>query len=145
MTKTQIFELMTKNPGFHLATMEKDMPRVRGMFLYRADENGIVFHTGAFKDLYKQVLANPNAELCFNDFAQNIQVRVSGQLEIIEDTALKEEIINHPSRAFLQGWKNSMPSSDAFYKSFIVFRLKGGSAMVWTMQTNNAPKKIISL
>lgn len=144
MTKQQIFELMNKNAGFHLATVDGGMPRVRGMMLYRADENGIVFHSGAYKDLYKQVMENPNAELCFNDYTGNIQVRVSGKLEIVEDTALKDEIINHPSRGFLQGWKNSMPPED-FYKSFIVFRMRGGKAVIWTMQTNFAPKEIISL
>lgn len=144
MTKAQIFELMSKNPGFHLATIDGDVPRVRGMLLFRADDEGIIFHTGASKDLYRQVLDCPNAELCFNDYAQNIQARVSGRLEIVEDTALKEEIINHPTRAFLQGWKSSMPPEE-FYKSFIVFRMKGSKAVVWTMETNFGPKEEIEL
>ena len=101
---------MGNNPGFHLATIDGDFPRVRGMFLFRADSNGIIFHTGAFKDLYSQVLACPNVELCFNE--QNTQVRVSGCLEIIDDNALKDEIVNHPSRAFLQGWRNSMAAEE---------------------------------
>jgi len=142
MTKAQIFELMTKNPAFFLATIDGDKPRVRGMMLYRADGKGIIFHSGAYKDLYKQVLANPNVELCFNDMAGGVQVRVSGKLEIADDMALKEEIVNHPSRAFLQAQKNGDPN---FFKSFIVFKLKGGEAVVWTRQTNFAPKEIIKL
>lgn len=144
MTKEQIFELMSKNPGFHLATIDGTMPRVRGMLLFRADDNGIIFHTGTFKDVYRQIVACPNVELCFNDYEQNAQVRVSGSLEIIDDIALKEEISSHPTRVFLQGWKQSVPLED-FYNSFMVFRLKGGKAVVWTFETNLAPKVEIAL
>ena len=43
MTKNEIFQLMNTNPVFHLATMDRDQPRVRGMLLFRADENGLSF------------------------------------------------------------------------------------------------------
>lgn len=141
-TKTEIFELMNQNPAFHLATIEGNQPKVRGMLLYRADKNGIVFHTGAFKDMYRQILVCPNVELCFN--SADTQVRVSGILDVVDDNALKDEITNHPSRAFLQGWKNSV-SPEEFYNQFVVFRMKGGKAVVWTMETNLAPKEAIDL
>jgi uncharacterized pyridoxamine 5'-phosphate oxidase family protein len=141
-TKTEILKLINENPAFHLATIEGDKPRVRGMLIYSADEGGIVFHTGAFKDVYRQVLSCPNVELCFN--SPDTQVRVSGVMEIVDDNSLKDEIVNHPSRGFLQGWKNSV-SPEEFYKQFIVFRLKGGKAVVWTMETNLAPKEEIVL
>ncbi|MBE6072392.1 MAG: pyridoxamine 5'-phosphate oxidase family protein [Clostridium butyricum] len=66
MTKQEILESINKNPVFYLATIDGDKPKVRGMLLYKADDNGILFHTGASKDLYSQILKNPNAELCFN-------------------------------------------------------------------------------
>jgi len=145
MNKKEIFELMSKNPGFHLATVDKGVPKVRGMFLFRADENGIIFHTSAVKDVYKQIAANPNVEICFNDTVKGVQVRVSGKLETIEDAALKDEIVSHPSRAFLKDVIKSMPSKEAFFASFKVFRLKGGKAVVWTFETNMAPKEYIIL
>jgi uncharacterized pyridoxamine 5'-phosphate oxidase family protein len=141
-TKTEIFELMNQNPAFHLATIEGGKPKVRGMLLFRADENGILFHTGAFKDVYRQVLSCPDAELCFN--SPDTQVRISGILDIVDDNTLKDEITNHPTRAFLQGWKSSVAPED-FYKQFIVFRMKNGKAVVWTMETNLAPKESIDL
>lgn len=58
MKKEEIFELMRQNPIFHLATIEDDRPHCRAMFLYTADENGIVFHTGAMKDVYRQIIKN---------------------------------------------------------------------------------------
>lgn len=144
MNKKEIFELMTANPGFHLATVDGDQPRCRGMFLYRADENGIIFHTGSMKDVYKQITKNPKVELCFNDFQKGIQIRVAGKLELLEDQALKEEIYEHPTRKFLKVFRESGDLGD-FDKTFKVYRLKSGKAVCWTMETNFAPKVEIEL
>ena len=65
MVKEEIFKLMNENPVFHLATMDGDQPRVRGMLLFRADEEGIIFHTASTKDVFQQIMKNPKAELCF--------------------------------------------------------------------------------
>lgn len=144
MTRQEMLELINNNPAFHLGTVEGDQPRVRGMLLYKADESGIVFHSGTMKDVYKQIVKNPKVELCFNDFNRGIQLRVSGELEIVDDNNLKDEIYKHPTRGFLKPWRESLSQSD-FYKSFVVFRLKGGKATTWTMETNLAPKEYVQL
>lgn len=135
MNKEEIYAMLNQNIVFFLATVDGDVPRVRGMMLYRADKDGIVFHTGTVKDLYRQVCANPAAELCFWDAQQNLQVRISGRLEIVDDNALKDEIAAHPSRKFVQEWKNSGEAQD-FYNTFAVMRMTGGKAKIWTMETN---------
>lgn len=144
MNKKEMFQLMNANPVFHLATIDGDQPRVRALFLYRADENGIIFHTGKMKDLYKQIEANRKVELCFNDFQRNIQVRVSGQLKQITDNIFKDEICEHPTRAFLKPWRESGPLEN-FYDTFIVYKLLHGSAIWWTMEENFAPKRPVVL
>lgn len=144
MQKEQIYELMNNNVGFALATIDRGMPRARYMMLYKAGDEGIIFHTSAIKDVYKQIAENPKVELCFHDAAKNIQVRVSGTLEIVNDNELKDEISNHPSRTFLQPWKQSGSLED-FYSSFMVLRMRDGKAVVWTMETNLAPKSEIEL
>ena len=144
MTKEQIFEMMNGVLVFHLATVENGEPRVRGMMLYKADETGIVFHTGDFKDVYKQIIANPNVQMCFNDSKTGVQVRVRGALEEVMDTNLKDEISNHPTRAFLKKLRENSPIQD-FYNSIRVFRMKNGIANVWTFDTNFAPKQDIQL
>lgn len=145
MTRQDIFDLMNGNPAFFMATLEGDQPRVRGLLLYKADESGIVFHTGTMKDLYKQVVAHPKVELCFVDFNRNIQVRVKGELEIVDDNNLKDEIAEHPSRQFLKPWKEGGSLQD-FYNNFAVFRLSNGTAITWTMGTNFVyPKEEIKL
>lgn len=144
MNKQEIYALLNANPGFHLATVEGDQPRCRTMFLYKADENGIVFHTGSFKDVYRQISANSKVELCFNDIKNNVQVRVSGRLEEVDDNAFKDEICAHPSRQFLKPWRESGPLEN-FYSSFKVFRLRNGKAVPWTFATNFAPKMVVEL
>ncbi len=140
MLKEELFKLMNENPVFHLATVEGDQPRVRGMLLFRADEEGIIFHTGSMKDLFEQIMENPKAELCFQ--CQGHQIRVSGTLELVEDEVLKEEIVNHPSRKFIQSWKAMNIDVDQMLR---IFRLKDGTAVEWTMATNFAKKEPISL
>lgn len=135
MEKENFYDIMNNNPRFYLATVQGDQPRVRGMLLYRADEDGILFHTSTLKDLYTQLCENPKAELCFADSKTNMQVRVAGTLELVEDGALKEEMLNHPSRAFMRQWVTP-ENKDAFMKTLAVFRMKNGIAKTWTMETN---------
>lgn len=138
MTKQEIFELMNKNPHFHLATMDGDQPRVRGMLLFRADEDGIIFHTASAKDVYGQIKVNPKAELCF--FNGETQIRVTGILEQTDDEELRNEIFSHPSRKFLQSWRDL-----GIENLLSVFCMKNGRAVTWTMETNFEEKKIIEL
>ena len=145
MQKKEIFEIININPIIFLGTVDGTEPRVRAMLLYKADENGIVFHTGPIKEVYHQILKNPNVEMCFYDFAQNIQIRVRGALEKIDDISYKEEISKHPTRAFMQAWKANCKSMDEFYNMFSVFRLKNGKAHVWTFEKNFEPKEYIIL
>lgn len=49
MTKQEIYDLMNQNLGFFLATSEDDQPHVRGMMLFRANENGILSLLGLGK------------------------------------------------------------------------------------------------
>jgi len=144
MEKQEIFNLMNNNPVFYLATMEDSQPRVRGMLLYKVDEDGIIFHTGTMKDLYQQISACPKVEMCFNDFKAGVQVRVRGTLEEIKENKVKDEISEHPSRNFLKAWKESGPLQD-FYSTFAVFCLKDGIANTWTMVDNFKPKADIYL
>ncbi|ADY56190.1 pyridoxamine 5'-phosphate oxidase-related FMN-binding protein [Syntrophobotulus glycolicus DSM 8271] len=144
MTKQEIFNLMNNNPVFFLATTDNGQPRVRGMLLYKADEEGIIFHTGTMKDLYTQISASPKAEMCFNDFKSGVQVRVRGTLEESKDIKLKDEILEHPSRKFLRDWKENGDLQD-FYHTLAVFRMTNGVAVTWTMTDNFEPKTDVEL
>ena len=43
MTKNEIFQLMNTNPVFHLATMDRDQPRVRGYCYSGQMKTGLSF------------------------------------------------------------------------------------------------------
>lgn len=139
LTKSEIFKLMNENPVFHLATMDGDQPRIRGMLLFRADERGIIFHTASTKDVFAQIMKNPKVELCFQ--GHGTQIRVTGKLECIkDDNNLREEIFNHPTRKFLQAWKDN-----GIDNLLQIFCLKNGVATEWTMETNFNEKQFIEL
>ncbi|SNB45324.1 pyridoxamine 5'-phosphate oxidase family protein [Geobacter sp. DSM 9736] len=140
MNRNELLDLINRNPAFFLATTENGEPRVRGMLLYRADDRGIVFHTGTMKDLCNQLVANPAVELCFNDWQKNIQVRVRGRAAQIKDPHFTEEIINSPGREFLKPWVEQMGKD-----ILAVFRVEGCLAQTWSMETNFEPKEFVPL
>jgi uncharacterized pyridoxamine 5'-phosphate oxidase family protein len=140
MDKKEILAFITKNPTAYLATAEDNKPHVRAMGTFRADENGIVFAMQSPKDVYKQLVKNPETQICY--FADGVQVRVSGRLEETKDPALKKEIMD--KRPFYkpgvekEGW--------GYVGAFI---LKHGKAVVMDMKgpptEPGAPKTYITL
>lgn len=140
MDKYEILAIINSNPAFFLATIEDGEPRVRGMLLYRADDTGILFHTGGMKDVYRQLKANPAVELCFFDHQNMVQVRVRGTARLVDDLRLKEEIVSSPGREFLKPWVESQ-GLDVLE----VFNVENCQALVWTMATNFAPKEPVRI
>ncbi|MHB8138690.1 MAG: pyridoxamine 5'-phosphate oxidase family protein [Smithellaceae bacterium] len=136
MNRDEILAFLNANPGCHLATLEEQQPRVRQMFMYRADDTGIIFHTGAFKSLYAQLLENRQVEVCFN--SPDKQVRISGVAEFVEDENLKNEILE--ARPFLKSVMGTQGE-----KALIVLRITDCKAAVWTMETNLEPTTYINL
>jgi pyridoxamine 5'-phosphate oxidase len=128
---------LNANPTCYLATVEGNKPHVRAMGMFKADENGIIIETGTFKDVYKQMAANPNVELCFFNAKAGTQIRVSGAVEPVDDIELKKEIV--VQRPFLK-----QRVAEGGYEAMGVFRLKG-QAYVWSFQTSTEPKKYVQL
>ena len=144
MLKQDVYDIMNNNPVFSIATIDNGFPRVRGMLLFSADEKGIVFHIGTTRDVYRQIRENPNAELCFIDTQQMRQARISGTLEIVNDNDFKDMIAEHPSRGFVKDMRDNMKRQD-FYDSFIVLRMQGGKANIWTYENNLGPNLELAL
>jgi len=134
LNKKEILDFISKNNIGYLATVEGKAPRVRGMDTFRADENGLIFYTDKSKNVSKQMVKNPEVEVCY--FAKGLQVRVRGRVEMVEDLALKKEIV--AARPFYG------EMSDADYAEMAVFRLKG-KATTWTMQDGDNPGGFIEL
>ena len=66
---------------YYLATVEGDQPRVRPFGTAHIFEGRLYIQTGKAKPVSKQLMANPNAEICA--FHNVTWVRVAG--ELVED------------------------------------------------------------
>ena len=131
MTKNEIFSFMNDNPFFHLATVYNGLPRTRMIRLYKADESGIMFNVGKHKDVFRELTATPKVELCFYNTRESIQVRVRGEVEIIEDLELKMSVVDN--HTYLKPW-----IEEKGYDVLAVCLVRNGVAYVW--KGDNEPK-----
>lgn len=136
MKKEEIINFINAYPVCYLATVEGDAPHVRVMGLYKADERGILIQLSSVKGMYRELVANPKVELCFN--SEGKQVRISGTAEFLEDLPLKEEVV--AARPFLK-----MLVDSHGYDVIKVFRVVRPVATVWTMATNLESREFIEL
>ena len=74
-------DFLKKAGTYYLATEEGDQPRVRPFGTAHIFEGRQYIQTGKVKEVSKQLLANPKAEICA--FMQGEWIRVSG--ELVED------------------------------------------------------------
>lgn len=135
MGKKYLDEIMifaNENPVCHLATVEGDQPRVRGMLLWYANETGFYFHTGTSKKIFKQIENNPKVELAF--FKPNANhdeisaLRVSGIVEILKDDVLKARLFND------RPWVKTLDNEDG--TEVVIFKVSQGEAYLWGMANN---------
>ncbi len=138
MKKEQILDFINKNPVFALATADENLPHLRYIMMYRADEEGLVFSTGENKDLNNQLKNNPMVEMCFYSLEEQKQIRISGTVEELEDIQLKKQIVE--DFPFLREWVDREG-----YDVLVVYILRNGKATIWTMETTFAPKEYIDL
>lgn len=86
-----------KNAGtYYLATMDGDQPRVRPFGTINIFDGKLYIQTGKAKDISKQLMANPKAEI--SAFNGEEWIRVTG--ELVEDDrveAKKDMLDNYPS------------------------------------------------
>jgi len=137
MNKEEILQFLNDNPAFSLATSEGNIPHVRTLLLHKADETGIYFMVGKFKDVYRQLSVNPYVELCFHN--ANYQVRITGQVENLDkDLNLKKEIL--AVRPFMASWIEQVG-----FKYMAVFRIRYGKAFTWSLETELLPKNFMEL
>ena len=60
---SKIHDFLTEAGTFYLATVDGDQPKVRPLGLQLEMDGKILFGVGDFKDVYRQLSANPKAEI----------------------------------------------------------------------------------
>lgn len=77
----KVVEFLKEAGTYYLATVEGDQPRVRPFGTAHVFEGKLYIQTGKVKDVSKQLMANPKAEICA--FKNGEWIRIAG--ELIED------------------------------------------------------------
>ena len=77
----KVVEFLKEAGTYYLATVEGDQPRVRPFGTAHVFEGKLYIQTGKVKDVSKQLMANPKAEICA--FKNGEWILIAG--ELIED------------------------------------------------------------
>ena len=116
-TQTTMIEQTTPNPEnaaiaqqflkqcgtYYLATVEGDQPRVRPFGTAEIFEGKLYIQTGKVKNVYKQLAANPKAEICAFNGTEWIRI----QCELIPDERIEAK----------QDMLDKNPSLQGMYKA----------------------------
>ena len=92
----EVWEFLKSCGTYYLATVDGDQPKVRPFGTAEIFEGKLYIQTGKKKDCYRQLLENPNAEICC--FKDGTWLRLRGKL-IPDDRieAKKDMLDKNPS------------------------------------------------
>ena len=92
----RVYDFLKSAGTYYLATDDNGQPRVRPFGTVNVYEGRLYIQTGLKKDVAKQMLANPNIEICA--FQNGDWIRVTGQAILDESLdAQKAMLDNYPS------------------------------------------------
>ena len=74
----EVCEFLKKCGVYYLATLDGNQPRVRPFGTVNIFEDKLYIQTGKSKDVFKQIMANPNVEV--SGFVDGVWIRLSGKL-----------------------------------------------------------------
>ncbi len=128
----EVLAFLKENPTFYFATVEGNLPRVRPFGFVMKYEGKLYFTMGDHKKVYKQLLANPNVEICTTN-KDDAWIRIRGKA--VFDT--REEVAK---KVF-----ETMPDLEKIYNEETGFKLAAcylKDAEAEIMDTNGGFKKI---
>jgi uncharacterized pyridoxamine 5'-phosphate oxidase family protein len=119
-TMTQVHDFLKKTQTYFLATLDGDQPRVRPFGTINLFEGKLYIQTGRRKDVARQLLAHPKAELCAYDATSGTWLRIAATF--VED----------PRREAKAAMLTAYPSLQAMYSpdddNTLVLYLKDATA-----------------
>ena len=138
MSMNEVIEFANQNPVTWLATVEDGNPRVRGLWMWFADETGFYYHSGTLKSVLSQIEAHPQVEAAFHNpgggLGQDRMLRVRGKVEFVEDPALEAKLFEE--RSWLNDVKAAFPD-----QKIRIFKIASGEALLWDMSINCREKE----
>ena len=88
----EVQEFLKECGVYYLATMDGNVPRVRPFGTAEIFEDRLYIQTGKKKDVYKQIMMNPNVEICA--FKDGKWIRVNGKLVPDERVEAKKDMLD---------------------------------------------------
>ena len=126
----EIVQFLKDAGTYYLATVEGDQPRVRPFGTAHIFEGKLYIQTGLKKDVAKQLLANPKAEICA--FTKGKWIRIAGELALDDRVEARKSMLDaYPSL------RNMYDENDG---STAVFYFTKGEATISSF--TEAPKTI---
>jgi pyridoxamine 5'-phosphate oxidase len=123
-------EFANANPVCHLATVDGDQARVRGVLMVSADESGFYYALLSPKQVCRQLRANPKVEVCYYNNPPELggarQMRVTGVAELVNDPALIKKVAR--DRSFLEA-----VAGQPLEPIMEIWRISHGDAHFWTL------------
>ena len=105
----EVHDFIKKCGTYYLATVDGDQPRVRPFGTIDIFEGKLYIQTGKSKDVFKQLQANPKAEL--SCFLNGTWLRLAGTLVSDDNVEAKKHMLDaHPS---LRGMYNENDGNTA--------------------------------
>ena len=92
MEMKEVWEFLKESGVYYLATIDNDKPRVRPFGTAEIFENHLYIQTGKKKDCYKQIMANPNVEICA--FNNGKWIRIAGKLVADDRIEAKKDMLD---------------------------------------------------
>lgn len=88
----EVQEFIKEAGVYYLATVDNGKPRVRPFGTIEIFEDKLYIQTGKSKNVYKQILDNPNVELCA--FKDGKWIRLSGELVPDDRVEAKKDMLD---------------------------------------------------
>ncbi len=88
----EVYDFLKECGTYYLATIDNDTPRVRPFGTIDIFEDKLYIQTGKSKDVYKQIISNPNVEICA--FNNGKWIRVNGKLIPDDRRVAKKDMLD---------------------------------------------------
>jgi uncharacterized pyridoxamine 5'-phosphate oxidase family protein len=129
----RVLKFLDDNKVFYIATVDNGQARVRPFGVALLIDGKLSICTGAFKDVFKQIKANPNVEISSTNATGDTFIRITGKL-IGNSTSQNRE-------KFFQ----KLPHLKSLYKDenvFEVLTFESGTAIFYKGNTAEDPIKL---
>jgi uncharacterized pyridoxamine 5'-phosphate oxidase family protein len=91
----EVQEFLKSAGIYYLATVDNGQPRVRPFGTAEIFEDKLYIQTGKSKDVYKQIIANSNIEICA--FKDGRWIRINGELVPDDRVEAKKDMLDKNS------------------------------------------------